>query len=105
MHPENSNHCPPLHYYFVIRRDDSNDRLAREDRALYGHWASPNRGGELSDVSEEYATGGADYSRGRRQGSGRRRLQHQEDPYYHGLSARVTAFPREKGTSDYNKAR
>jgi len=91
------------------RRDDSNDRLAREDRALYGHWASPNRGGELSDVSEEYATSRAleaDYSRGRRHIPGGRRIQHQEDPYYHGLSARVTSFPRqEKRPHDYNKAR
>ena len=76
---------------------------------MYGHWASPNRGGELSDVSEEYDTSRAlepDYSRGRRQVPGGRRIQHQEDPYYHGLSARVTSFPRqEKRTHDYNKAR
>lgn len=92
------------------RRDDSGDRLVREDRGLYGprHWASPNRG-ELSDVSEELATSGGappvtrDFTRGRRQ-----RVQHQEDPYYHGLSARVTAFPpshQEKETNDYSKSR
>ena len=116
MFSQNSNHCTPLPlcYYRVIRRDDSGDRLAREDRGLYGprHWASPNRG-ELSDVSEELASGGApmvtrDFTRGRRQGPGARRVQHQEDPYYHGLSARVTAFPlshQEKESNDYSKSR
>lgn len=116
MFSQSSNDCTPLPlcYYRVIRRDDSGDRgdrlrLVREDRGLYGprHWASPNRG-ELSDVSEELATSGAplvtrDFTRGRRQ-----RVQHQEDPYYHGLSARVTAFPishQEKETNDYSKSR
>ena len=112
MFSQHSNHCTPLPlgYYRVIRRDDSGDRLVREDRGLYGprHWASPNRG-ELSDVSEELATSGGappvtrDFTRGRRQ-----RVQHQEDPYYHGLSARVTAFPpshQEKETNDYSKSR
>lgn len=65
------------------RRDESGDRLAR-DKDFYGpkHWAAR---GELSDVSEEFVA--KEYSRGRskRQDQGR---YHQEDPYYHGLSAR-----------------
>ena len=69
---------------FILRRDESGDRLAR-DKDFYNqpkHWAAR---GELSDVSEEFVA--KEYSRGRskRQDQGR---YHQEDPYYHGLSAR-----------------
>jgi len=95
------------------RRDESGDRLTRPEKELYGprHWAGPGRG-ELSDVSEEYVTSVAplaakEYTRGRRH-RGEGAARYQEDPYYHGLSARVPSFPaskQEKESINYSKAR
>ena len=96
------------------RRDESGDRLGRE-RDYYGpqHWPPP---AELSDVSEEMGGGGGHGAarpgrgagRGRSKGAGPRYGGHQpEDPYYHGLSARVPAFPApkvDKETHGYSQA-
>jgi len=73
------------------RRDESGDRLGR-DKDFYGpkHWATR---GELSDVSEEFVAA-KEYSRGRSKRQEQTRYQ-QEDPYYHGMSARVPMFPKQ----------
>ena len=48
-----------------------------------------------------------EYTRGRRH-RGEGAARYQEDPYYHGLSARVPSFPaskQEKESINYSKAR
>ena len=75
------------------------------------NWAM--RGAENSDLSEEYmakgfmekAYGGG--GRGRSKRGGAVVDHHNEDPYYHGLSARVPAFAttkQEKESINYNQA-
>ena len=81
---------------FPSRRDESGDRLGR-DKDFYGpkHWAAR---GELSDVSEEFVAT-KEYSRGRSKRQDQTRYQ-QEDPYYHGMSARVPMFKVPKQDKD-----
>ena len=62
--------------------------------------------GELSDVSEEYLGKGF-MEKGYPRGRSKKADHHQEDPYYHGLSARVPAFAttkQEKESINYNQA-
>jgi len=82
------------------RRDESGERQVRDkDYYVPKNWAVR---GEISDVSEEYMVKG--YPRGR---SKKTTDHQQEDPYYHGLSARVPAFAttkQEKESINYNQA-
>ena len=81
-------------------RDESGERQVRDkDYYVPKNWAVR---GEISDVSEEYMVKG--YPRGR---SKKTTDHQQEDPYYHGLSARVPAFAttkQEKESINYNQA-
>lgn len=80
------------------RRDESGDRAGRDKEYLGPkHWAV--RGDSSSDLPQGY-------HRGRSKKPDQQRY-HQEDPYYHGLSARVPVFPvskQEKESHNYEQA-
>lgn len=86
------------------RSDESGERAVRDkDYYVPKNWAVR---GEISDVSEEYMGKGF-MEKGYPRGRSKKSDHHQEDPYYHGLSARVPAFAttkQEKESINYNQA-
>ena len=83
-----------------LRRDESGDR---KDKEYFPpkHWADLPQGGGGGGGG-----GGYHHHRARSKNQDRQRY-HQEDPYYHGLSARVPVFPvskQDKESHNYSEA-
>ena len=89
---------------FLVRREESGER---KDKEYFPpkHWAVRGDPGDLAQAGGG-GGGGYHHHRARSKNPDRQRYP-QEDPYYHGLSARVPVFPvskPDKESHNYSEA-